>query len=69
MLDRPHLSQPRALRCPEVHPISTAVPRLWPDLPLAVQTQVARQLAEMLRRMQLPCSLPAKEGSDADDNE
>ena len=33
MLDRPNLIQPRALRYPEVHSISTAtaVPRLWPE--------------------------------------
>ncbi len=66
MLDRPHLIQPRALRYPVVHPISAAVPRLWPNLPIAVQLQVARQLAQMLGRMKPHRSLPIKEGSDAD---
>ena len=68
MLDRPHLTQPRALLYPEVHPISTAVPRLWPDLPISAQIQVARQLAEMLCRMMPPRCPPAKEGHDDHDD-
>jgi hypothetical protein len=68
MLDRPNLIQPRALRYPEVHSISTAtaVPRLWPALPIPAQIQVARQWAQMLRRAQPPRSPPTKEGNDAD---
>lgn len=66
MLDRPHLIQPRALRYPGVHPISAAVPRLWPNLPTTAQIHVARQLAQMLGRMMPHRSPPTKEGSDAD---
>ena len=69
MLDRPHLTQPRALRYPEAHPISTVVPRLWPNLPVTAQIQMARQLAQMLRRMKPPRSPLTKEGSDADHDE
>ena len=69
MLDRPNVIQPRALRYPEVPLISTAVPRLWPDLPIPAQMQVARQLAQMVRRMKAPCSPPTKEGNDADHND
>jgi hypothetical protein len=69
MLDRPNLIQRRALRYPEVPPISTAAPRLWPDLPILAQIQVARQLAQMLRRMTPPRSPPTKEGNDADHND
>jgi hypothetical protein len=66
MLDRPHLIKPRALRFPEVLPTPSAVPRLWPNLPVTTQMQVARQLARMLRGMKTPRSQSAKEGSDAD---
>ena len=68
MLDRPNVIQPRALRSSKVPLISTAVPRLWPDLPIPAQIQVARQLAQMLRRMKPPRSPPTKEGNDADHN-
>lgn len=68
MLDRPRQIQPRALRPPEKPSISTAVPRLWPALPISTQIQVARQWAQMVRRRKAPHSPPTKEGNDDHDD-
>jgi len=48
MLDHPHPIQPRALRSKGVLPASTRVPRLWPNLPVQVQNQLAKQIAQLL---------------------
>jgi hypothetical protein len=66
MLDHPYLIQPRALRFREVPPTSTTVPRLWSNLPISTQIQLAKQMAQLLCRMKSPRPLPTKEGSDAD---
>jgi hypothetical protein len=51
MLDHPHLVHPRALRSRGVPSIPAAVPRLWPNLPIPVQTQLAKHIALLLSRM------------------
>jgi hypothetical protein len=51
MLDHPHLVHPRALRSKSVPPILARVPRLWPNLPIPVQIQLAKQIAQLLSRM------------------
>jgi len=46
MLDHPHLVHPRALSSKRVPQTSASVPRLWPNLPIPVQIQLAKQMAE-----------------------
>jgi len=40
-------------------------PRLWPHLPLAVQNQLAQQLAQLLQRLR-SAGTPPKEAYDAE---
>jgi hypothetical protein len=51
MLDHPHLIDPRALRLKGVPRKSASIPRLWPNLPIPVQIQLAKQMAQLLSRM------------------
>ena len=51
MLDHPHLVHPRALRSRRVPLIPARVPRLWPNLPIPLQIQLTKQMAELLSRM------------------
>jgi hypothetical protein len=51
MLDHPDLIHPRALRLKRVPQTSARVPRLWPSLPILVQIQLAKQMAQLLSRM------------------
>jgi hypothetical protein len=51
MLDHPHLVHPRALRSRRVPPILAGSLRLWPNLPIPVQIQLAKHIAQLLARM------------------
>jgi hypothetical protein len=51
MLDHPDVIHPRALRLEGVRRTSASVPRLWPNLPIPVQIQLAKQMAQLLSRM------------------
>lgn len=71
MLDHPHLIHPRALRSSVVRQTSTNIPRLWPDLPISVQIQLAKQMAQLLSRLTASRPLPVQEGLcvDCDDRD
>ena len=55
-----------ALRSQRVSQVQTAVPHLWPALPVPVQVQLAKQMAQLLCRMTPDCPVPIREGSHAD---
>ena len=42
----------RRVASPASTPIPASPPRLWPNLPVETQAQIAQVLAELLRRMQ-----------------
>jgi len=48
------------------HP-AEVIPRLWPDLPLAAQNQLAQQLTQLLQRLR-SASRPPTETHDAERN-
>ena len=41
-------------------PSPELVPRLWPNLPAAVQQQVAQQMAQLVQRLRSPPNLTEK---------
>ena len=55
-----------ALRSQRVSPVQASVPPLWPTLPVLVQVQLAKQMAQLLRRMTPAHPVPIREGSHAD---
>lgn len=55
-----------ALRSQRVLQVQTAVPPLWPALPVPVQVQLAKQMVQLLRRMTPEHPVPIREGSHAD---
>ncbi len=63
------LIQLSALRSQRVSPVQASVPRLWPTLPVPVQVQLAKQMAQLLCRMTSPHPVPIREGSHAERGE
>lgn len=57
---------PRPLASPDRGPTPTRPPRLWPNLPAETQTQIARLLAAMLRRIPAACRTTPRESPHAD---
>lgn len=51
MLNHAHPIQLRALRLRRTPQMSARGPRLWPNLPITLQSQLAKQMAQLLRRM------------------
>ena len=52
------VASPPLIPAAEINPLPAAPPHLWPDLSAETQAQIARILAELLRRM-----LPTKVAS------
>ena len=57
---------PRRLASPDRGPAPTRPPRLWPNLPPEPQTQIARLLAAMLRRIPAARGTTTRESPHAD---
>ncbi len=69
-LPRRRVASPPPIPAAKVNRFSVAPPYLWPNLSPETQTQIARILAELLRRMMLPTDVaPAREMAGADRGE
>jgi hypothetical protein len=65
-LPRRRVASPPPIPAAKINRFSVAPPCLWPNLSPETQTQIARILAELLRRM-LPADVtPAREMAGAD---
>jgi hypothetical protein len=65
-LPRRRVASPPSIPAAKINWVPAAPPYLWPNLSPETQTQIARILAELLRRM-LPTDVaPAREMSRAD---
>ena len=65
-LPRRRVASPPSIPAVKINRFSVAPPYLWPNLSPETQTQIARILAELLRRM-LPADVaPAREMARAD---
>jgi len=65
-LPRRRVASPPSILAPKISRVPVAPPYLWPSLSPETQTQIARILAELLRRM-LPTDVaPARETACAD---
>jgi hypothetical protein len=65
-LPRRRVASPPSIAAVKMNRFSVAPPYLWPNLSPETQTQIARILAELLRRM-LPADVaPAREMARAD---
>jgi len=65
-LPRRRVASPPSIPAVKINRFSVAPPHLWPNLSPETQTQIARILAELLRRM-LPMDVaPAREMARAD---
>jgi hypothetical protein len=68
-LPRRRVASSPPILAPKINRFSVAPPYLWPNLSPEAQMQIARILAELLRRM-LPTDVaPAKETAGADRRE
>ena len=65
-LPRRRVASPTPIPAAKINRVPAAPPYLWPNLSPETQTQIARILAELLRRM-LPADVaPAREMARAD---
>jgi hypothetical protein len=65
-LPRRRVASPPLIPAAEINPLPAAPPHLWPNLSAETQAQIARILAELLRRT-LPMEVaPGKEMSGVD---
>ena len=60
-LPRRRVASPPSIPAAKINRVSAAPPYLWPNLSPVTQTQIARILAELLRRM-LPTDVRAGKG-------
>jgi hypothetical protein len=68
-LPRRVASPPPSIPAGSSHRLATGLPRPWPNLSAETQTQIARMLAELMRRMRPPRRGRGREIARADRSE